>query len=88
MRTYSHHSRVGMHQHQERREERKNKELKRWKKKRIKAQRVKSHTRTPAIHALIGDEEQTGKKKREQRKKQGAGLQSSYTGIFDHSIIQ
>ena len=40
---------------------------------RIEAQRAKPHTPIPAIDELIGDEEQT-KKKRVQRKKQGMGL--------------
>ena len=51
-------------------------------KKRIEAQRAKQRTPTPALDALIGDEEQTGKKKREQRKKQGVGLQTSYPRPF------
>ena len=41
----------------------------------------KPRTPTPAIDALIGEEEQTGKK-RKQRKKQGEGLQPSYPGPF------
>ena len=54
---------------------------KREEKKRIEEQRVKPLTPTPAIDALIGDEEQTGKKE-EKRKKQGVGLQPSYSGPF------
>ena len=81
-RTKSRHSGVGTHQRQERREEGKNKGGKRRKKKRIEAQRLKSRTPTRAIDALIGGEEQTGKKGREQRKKQGAGFQLSYPGPF------
>ena len=37
--------------------------MKRWKK-RIEAQRAKPRTRTPAVDALIGDEEQTRKKEK------------------------
>ena len=48
----------------------------------IEAQRAKPRTPTPAVDALIGDEEQTGKKKKEQRKKQGMGLQPIYPGPF------
>ena len=33
-------------------------------KKRVEAQKANLHTPTPAIDAFIGDEEQTGKKKR------------------------
>ena len=40
----------------------------------IEAQRAKPRTPTPAIDSLIGNEEQTGEKKSEQRKKQGADL--------------
>ena len=49
-------------------------------KKSIEAQRAKSHIPTLAIDTIIGDEEQTGKNKREQRKKQGVALQPSYLG--------
>ena len=58
MRTYSRHIGVNTHQRQERREG-KNEGVKRLKKKRIEAKRVKPHTPTPAIDALIGGEEQT-----------------------------
>ena len=51
------------------------------KEKRIEAQRAKPCTPTPAIDALIGDEEQK-EKRREQRKKQGVGTQPSYPGPF------
>ena len=60
----------GRRREEERREKRKGK--------RIEAQGAKPRTPTPVIDALTGEEEQTGKKKREQRKKQGAGLQPSY----------
>ena len=63
-RTYSRHSGVSTHQRQERREEGKNKGVKRWKKKRIEVERAKPRTPTPAIDALIGDKEQTGRKNR------------------------
>ena len=52
----------------ERREERKNKEVERWKKKRIEAQTAKCSS-IPAIDVLIGDEEHSEKRKKEQRKK-------------------
>ena len=53
------------------------------KRKRSEAQRAKPRTSIPAIDALIGKEEQTRNKKREQRKKKEAGLQPSY---LDHSV--
>ena len=56
-----------MHQHQERREE-KNKGVKR---KTGSRHRGRNPTSILAIDALIGEEEQTGKKEREQRKKHG-----------------
>ena len=43
---------------------------------------MKPRTPTPATDALAGIEEQMEKKKREQRKNQGAGLQPSYPGPF------
>ena len=63
MRTYSHHSGVGTQQRQKRREGKK-KGMKRWKKTRIEAQRAKPRTPNKVTDALIGEEEQTGKKKR------------------------
>ena len=49
--------------------------MRRAKKKGIEVQRVKPLTPTWAIDGLIRGEEQTGKKKREQREKHGADLQ-------------
>ena len=63
MKTYSRHSGVGMRKRQERREEGKNKGVKRWKKKKIERERVKPCTPILGIDAPIGDEEKTGKKK-------------------------
>ena len=95
-RTYSRHSGVGTHQCQERRKEGMNKGVKRWKKKkRIKAQRENSRISILPVLELIGDAEQTGRKeKREQRKKQKAGLQlpwalrSHPTTRRDHTVSQ
>ena len=50
--------------------------------KRIKAKKAKPLTPTLAVDALIGDEEQMGKKKREQRQKEGAGFQPGYPRLF------
>ena len=63
MRTYSRQSVVGTHQRQERREGR-NKGVKRLKKKELRL-RAKPSAPTPAVDALIGDEELTGEKRRE-----------------------
>ena len=52
----------------------------------IEIQRVKPLTPTRAFDELIGDEEPTGKKKKEQKEKQGAGLQPSYPGPFGSLI--
>ena len=57
-------------------------EEKKW----IEVHRGKPHTQTPAIDALIGDEEQMGKKERKQIKKQGSGLKPSYRGIFSRLL--
>ena len=56
---------VGTHQRQERRQEGKNEKTK----ERYESQRVRPRTPSRVIDALIGDEEQTGKKEREKRKK-------------------
>ena len=55
------------------------------KRKEIEAQNPKHPTRSRAADVLIGDEEQDGKRK-EQRKKEGAGSQPSYPGLFGRSL--
>ena len=62
-RTYSRHSGVDMKQRQERRAEGKKKGVTRWKKKGSR-HRGRNPTSIWAIDALIGDEEQTGKRER------------------------
>ena len=52
------------------------------KKKESKGQRVKPLTPTQVIDRLIGDEEQYGKPKKEEKEKQEAGSQPSYPGPF------
>ena len=52
------------------------------KKKGIEAQRVKPSTKFQATDAHIGDEEQNGKKKKNKRKKHGAGPQPGYPRAF------
>ena len=52
------------------------------KRKRIEAQSVKPSAPSQATDAHIGDEEQRGNQKKNKRKKQGSGPQSSYTGSF------
>ena len=54
-------------------------------KKRIEAQRAKPRTSISEIDALIGDEEQNGKQKKE-KEKQGAGPQPSYPGPFSRLL--
>ena len=77
-RTYSRHNGVSTHQRQERREEGSEK----MEEKKFEAQRAKPHTPTPAIDALIGDEEQTGKEKRE--KGCGTPIQLHWTSYDPH----
>ena len=66
-RTYSNHSRFGAHQRQDRRR-RKEQRREKWKKKRSETKRAKPRTPTPAIDALIGNEEHTGEKKRDKER--------------------
>ena len=55
----------------------------------IEVQRVNPLTRTHVIDALIGEEEQTGKKKKERNKETGNGPQSIWlppTTRIDHTV--
>ena len=66
-----------MHQRQERRKGMK-KGVKKWNKIRVEAQRAKPHTPTLAIDALIGEEEQT-EKRRENKERNRERLSSPAT---------
>ena len=76
---------VGAQQRQVKRQEEKNKGRRR-RRKNGSGQRGKPSTPTQAIDALIGEEEQNGKQKEEQKKKQGAGPQPSCLGLFAHLL--
>ena len=65
------HCRVGTHQHQEKRQEGENKQVRRAKNKGIEVQRVNVSSPTQAIDVLIWEKEKMGGKK---WKKQGVGL--------------
>ena len=63
--------------------EKKERQVRREKKRKgIEAQTVKHSTPSRATYALIGDEEQNGK----QKKETGSGPQPSYTGPFYHIL--
>ena len=78
---------VGAQQHQRKKEEEKQVQVRRGKKRKgIAAERGKHPTPSRAIDALIGDEEQNGKQKKTKGKKQGVGPQPSYPGPFGYLL--
>ena len=58
------------------------------KRKRIEAQRAKPSSPSQASDALIGDEEQNGKQKKNKKKETGIGFSPRHPGPFGHKVVR